>query len=337
VRLAELATAVGARLVGDGDVEIDRVSTLKDAGHGAISFLSNNRYRQYLADTKASAVIVGPQNLADCPTAALVSDDPYLVYARVARHLNPPPPVEAGIHATAWVDPGAVIGEGVSIGPHVSVGAETRIGDGVVIGAGCVIGARVVVGAGSRFAANVTVNDEVLIGERVLLHPGVVLGADGFGLAVDAGVWEKVPQLGRVQIGNDVEIGANTTVDRGALEDTVVGDGVKIDNLVQVAHNVQIGAHTVIAACTGIAGSTSIGKHCSIAGGVGINGHLRIADHVTVTGMSMVVRDIDEPGKYSSGIVATTNRQWRKNLARFNQLDQLAQRIRELEAKVADK
>ncbi len=319
--LAQLAAALDAELRGDGDMRITGMATLKDATSGQLSFLANGRYRRFLAATRASAVILNAADADAARTAVLICDDPYVAYARAARLLHPAGDSPCGIHADALVDPGASVDAGAWIGPGTIVEANARIGNGVFVGPACVIGAGVSIGADSRLVARVTLLAGARIGQRVLLHPGVVIGSDGFGMAQVSGRWEKIPQLGGVRIGDDVEIGANTTVDRGALGDTVIEEGVKIDNQVQVAHNVHIGAHSAIAGCVGISGSTRIGRHCTLAGGVGVVGHLDIADHVHITGMSMVTHSIRTAGTYSAGTPLMENRLWRLNAARFKQLD----------------
>ncbi len=257
-----------------------------------------------------------------------------MTYAEAATILCPQFREPGGIHPSAVVEAGAQVDPTAWIGPNAVIGTDARISANVSIGPGCVVGRGSVIGAGSELVANVTVLHECVIGERALFHPGVVVGADGFGIANDKGRWVKVPQLGRVVIGNDVELGANTTVDRGAIEDTVIEDGVKIDNQVQIAHNVRIGAHTAIAGCAGIAGSAKIGRHCAIAGGVGIAGHLEIADGVQITAMALVTKSISQPGVYSSGTPLQPNDEWHKNFARFRKLDEMARRLRALEKKI---
>lgn len=335
VTLRELAERLGGEIHGDGNCVISSVAPLQNAAPGAISFLAGSRFRKYLAATRASAVILAREDLADCPVSALVSDKPHLTYARVAALLYPAPTGKHGVHQTAWVDASCSIHDTAWVGPHSVVEAGAMLGPRVQIGPGCVIGEGVSIGEGSRLVANVTVCSGTYIGMRALIHPGAVIGGDGFGLANDGGVWVKVPQLGKVRIGDDVEIGANTTIDRGALEDTVLEDGVKLDNQIQVGHNVRIGAHTAIAACTGISGSTKIGKHCTIAGGVGIAGHLEIADNVHITGMSMVTKSVPDPGAYSSGIPLQPNHLWHRSVVRFKQLDELVRRVKTLEEALA--
>ncbi|MEJ2554126.1 MAG: UDP-3-O-(3-hydroxymyristoyl)glucosamine N-acyltransferase [Gammaproteobacteria bacterium] len=334
--LAQLAEHVGGRVDGDADCEIHGVATLQNARPGDISFLANPRYTKYLSSTAASAVIITEEYQSACPSNALVAADPYLSYARIAALLTPMPIMRQGRHPSAVVEDGSAVDPSAWIGPHSVIEEGVEIGSQVTVGPGCVIGKGSRIGTGSRLVANVTICHGSRIGKRVVLHPGVVIGSDGFGLANDGGRWVKVPQLGGVIIGDDVEIGANTTVDRGALDDTIIEDGVKLDNQIQVAHNVYIGAHTAIAGCTGIAGSARIGSRCTIGGGVGIVGHTEIADDVHITGMSFVAHSIRKPGVYSSGTPLEANREWRRNYARFHQLDDMARRLRRLEAVIKD-
>jgi UDP-3-O-[3-hydroxymyristoyl] glucosamine N-acyltransferase len=326
--LGELAVRFGLALRGDPDVRVTRVGTLDAADASAITFLANPRYRRFLRDTRAGAVVLDPKLADECPVPALLAKNPYAAYARIAAILHPPSTTAPGRHSTAAIDPQAHIDESASIGAHCVIAAGVKIGPRVVIGAGTVVLEDVSIGADTRLVAKVTVCRSVTIGERCLLHPGAVIGADGFGLAPDRGEWIKVPQVGSVRIGNDVEIGANTTVDRGAIEDTVIEDGAKLDNQIQVAHNVQIGAHTVIAGCTGISGSTTIGRRCMIGGQVGIAGHLSICDDVVLTGRSFVTSSIHKPGTYSSGLPVEEASRFRKNAARFYQLDEFMRGMR---------
>jgi len=334
--LGQLAEHVGGHVYGDAECMISGVATLHNAKSGDISFLANPRYARYLGATVASAVILSEEYRAACPTNALVVADPYLSYARIAARLSPPAPPRQGRHPSAAIDPASSIDPSAWIGPHSVIEEGAEIAAGVVVGPGCVVGRNSRIGAGSRLVANVTVCHGSRIGQRTVIHPGVVIGSDGFGLANDGGTWVKVPQLGAVSIGDDVEIGANTTVDRGALDDTVIEDGVKLDNQIQVAHNVYIGAHSAIAGCTGIAGSARIGARCTIGGGVGIVGHTEIVDDVHITGMSFVAHSIRKPGVYSSGTPLEPNRDWRRNYARFHHLDDMARRLRHLESVVKD-
>jgi len=335
--LGELAAHTGAELHGDAALPVVGVCTLQEGRPDCISFLANPRYRRYLGDTRAGAVILAAADLDGCPVPALVSGNPYATYARAAALLTPAAAPAPGVHPTAVISGGCRIDPTASIGPLCVVGTGTEIGAGAVLGPGCVLERDVVVGADTRLVANVTLCHGVQIGRGCLFHPGVVIGSDGFGIAKDAGRWLKVPQLGSVRIGDDVEIGANTTVDRGALEDTVIADGVKLDNQIQIAHNVQIGAHTAVAGCVGISGSARIGAHCMLAGGVGVVGHLEIADHTVVTGMSMVTKSITEPGVYSSGLAALPGEQWNRIAARLRRLDDMARRLQALERKLEGK
>ncbi len=325
--LGELARRIGGEVAGDPDCVITGIATLQNARPGDITFLANSRYRKYLATNAASATIVSPGDREVCPANALIVKDPYAGYARIATILNPLPSFSAGIHPTASVASGCDIDQTAFVGANAVVEPGVVIGRNAYVGPGCVVGPDATIGNDSRLLANVTVCSRVRIGERALIHPGVVLGSDGFGLANDNGVWIKVPQLGGVSIGDDVEIGANTTVDRGAIEDTVLEDGVKLDNQIQIGHNVSVGAHTAIAGCVGIAGSTKIGRRCTIGGGAGISGHLDIVDDVHITGMTFVLKSITAPGVYSSGMPAEPNMVWRKNMARLRHLDDLARRV----------
>lgn len=334
--LGELAQKLGVRFHGDAECEIDGVTTLTDARSGAITFLTNPRYRKYLSNTRAAAVILKPEELEYCPVNALLSDNPYLTYAHVSALFAASYPQQLPVAPSAVVHASASLGEGVLLGDNAVIGAGVILGDGVSIGPGCVIGNNSQIGAQSTLKANVTVYHDCRIGERCVIHSGAVVGSDGFGFANDKGNWVKIHQLGRVVIGDDVEIGANTTIDRGAIEDTVIGNNVIIDNLVQVAHNVRIGDHSAVAGCVGIAGSAEIGKHCAFGGGAGILGHLEIADGVTVTAMSLVTNSIKEPGVYSAGTPLEPKSRWQKNYVRFKQLDEMARRIKALEKQLQE-
>ncbi|HKL54291.1 MAG TPA: UDP-3-O-(3-hydroxymyristoyl)glucosamine N-acyltransferase [Wenzhouxiangellaceae bacterium] len=323
VSLGDLAAALDLELRGDPEILVHAGATLVTATPGQISFLANSAYRSRLSATRASAVVLTGSAAEDCPCAALVSDEPYAAWARVLQRLHPAPGVRPGIHASAQVDDSAEIDPGAEIGPLTHVAAGARVGAGAVLGPGCIVGENAVIGACARLVGNVFVGAACRLGQRVVVHPGAVIGADGFGLAMHRGSWINVPQIGAVRIGDDCEIGANTTIDRGAVEDTVLGCDVRLDNQVQVAHNVVIGDHTAIAGCVGIAGSTRIGKYCMIAGACGIGGHLEICDHVVITAMSTVLDSISEPGQYGSGIPARPLRAWQRILVRLGQLDRL--------------
>ena len=334
--LAELAARCGGEVRGDGGVRVHGVATIQNAAPGNIVFLANPHYRRFLAATRASAVILTPADAADCALPALITPNPYLVYARVASVLSPPIPELRGISPRAHVDPGAKVSPAAWVGPGAVVEVGAEVAARAHIGPNCVVMRDARVGEDTRLAANVTLCRGVSLGKRGLLHAGVVIGADGFGIARDGHAWVKVPQLGSVRIGDDVEIGANTTIDRGALEDTVVEDGVKLDNQIQVGHNVRIGAHTAVAGCSAIAGSAVIGKRCMIAGGAGITGHIEICDDVTVTAMTLVTHSITEPGVDSGSLPMDTQQQWRKNSVRFRQLDAMARKLAQLEKKTKD-
>lgn len=332
--LQEIAHLIDADLKGDPSCSISGIMALQSAQAGHISFLDNKRYLKYLATTQASAVILRAECLKHTLNNALVVADPYLAFAKVAKLFEYRSKVIPGIHPTVIIAPGCHIHTSVSIAPYVVVGANTQINEGAIIGAGCVIGENVTIGANTRLASHVSLCADTQVGQRVIIHNGTVIGSDGFGLAKEKNKWIKIPQLGKVKIGNDVEIGSNVSIDRGALDDTIISDGVKLDNQIQVGHNVQIGENTAIAGCTGIAGSTHIGKNCMIGGGVCINGHIEIADNVYITGMSSVVHSIRSSGIYSSTHSAQPNREWQKNRARFRQLDQWTKRLRKIEALV---
>jgi UDP-3-O-[3-hydroxymyristoyl] glucosamine N-acyltransferase len=329
--LGELAEHVSGTVKGDASCEIEGVGTLHNADSSQISFLTNPSYRKQLAFSKAGAVIMSASDAEKCSLNAVVSNNPYAAYAKIAALLSPAEKFTAGIHPEAHIAIDTNISTTASIAAGVIIESGVTLADSVRIGPGCVLQENVKIGANSVLTANVTVVHDCDIGERNIIHPGVVIGADGFGQAMENGNWIKVPQLGRVVIGDDVEIGANTTIDRGAIEDTVIEDNVKLDNQIQIAHNVKIGAHTAIAGCTAIAGSTNIGKHCRIAGMVGIVGHLEIADNVTVTAKSLVSGSIKKAGVYSAGTPLEPSQQWRKNTIRFKHLDDMAKRLNALE------
>ena len=319
--LGELAVRFGLTLRGEPSLTIRSVATLSRADAGALSFLANSRYRRQLESTRATAVILSAEDEAHCPVAALIDPNPYLAYARIASLLHPDMPPEPGIHPSAVVAPGARVASSASIGPLAVIEAGAQIDERVRVGPGCIVQKGASVGADSTLTSRVNLYPGVSLGKRCILHAGAVIGADGFGFAPNGGVWVKVPQVGSVRVGDDVEIGANTTIDRGAIDDTVVENGVKLDNQIQVGHNVTIGAHTAIAACTGISGSTVIGRRCMIGGMVGFAGHLTIADDVVVTGCSLVSASIKKPGSYSSGMPTVETRLWRRMVAHLRRLD----------------
>ena len=332
--LAKIASEIGAKLIGDADKVITGVGTLQNATDTDISFLANTKYRQYLNSTSAGCVIVTPADLAEVQTNALIIKDPYVAYAKAASLLYPEERSPIGIHPSAVIGENCQIADSARISAQVYIGNTVHIGDNVDIGPGCVIENNVSIATDSRLFANVTLCRKVYIGERARLHPGVVIGADGFGIANENGRWLKIPQVGSVIIGNDVEVGANTTIDRGAIDDTIISNGVKLDNQIQIGHNVFIGEHTVIAGCVGISGSTHVGSHCAIGGGTGIAGHIEITDGVQITGMSMVTKSILTPGSYSSGIPAEPTRDWHRNVIRYRQLEKLNDKVKQLEAKL---
>ncbi|GEN25623.1 UDP-3-O-(3-hydroxymyristoyl)glucosamine N-acyltransferase [Halomonas cupida] len=330
--LAEIAERLGARLEGDGDLRVTGLATLKDAGPDQVAFLANRAYLKDLPATRAAAVVLVEDHARACPVASLILDNPYLGYAELSRMLDPLADAHRpGVHATAVVADDVVLGKDVSIGPHAVVEAGVELGDRVVIGANTVVGADSQLGDDCYLHANVTLYHGVVVGKRAILHSGCVIGGDGFGFAHDGSGWQKIAQLGGARLGDDVEVGSCSSIDRGALGDTVIGNDVKIDSQVQIAHNVQIGDHSALAGCVGIAGSTRVGRHCMLGGGVGLSGHLVICDGVQITGMSLVTNSILEPGVYSSGTGAMENSQWRRNAVRFKQLDSIARRLSRLE------
>jgi len=335
-RLAEIVQRFGGELLGDPDVVITQVATLETAGPGQISFFSNSRYRRQLEHTRAEAVIL-TQDAADATQRSrIVCKDPYAYFARLSALLNPPATVVPAIHPSAVIDPAAHVSPKASIGPCVAIGPRCEVGDGTLIEAGCVLGAGVRVGRDCRLYANVTIYHDCIIGERVILHSGAVIGADGFGLAWENGRWNKIPQIGRVVLGDDVEVGANTTIDRGALDDTVIEEGVKLDNQIQIGHNCHIGAHTAIAGCVGIAGSTRIGRYCRIGGSAMIGGHLEIVDGVEISGATTIPKSILKPGTYTSLYPVSAHREWLKNASHLRHLDEVIKRVRDLERSIAE-
>lgn len=332
--VGEIADALGAEVIGARGHVIDGLATLQEAGPSQLSFLANPQYRKHLTTTHAGAVLLKREHAEGFEGNALIVPDPYLAYAQVSHRFDPKPRAAAGIHASAVVAADAVVDPTASVGPFVVIESGASIGGGVTLGAHCFIGARSVIGEGGWLAPRVTLYHDVRIGKRVVIQSGAVLGGEGFGFANEKGVWQKIAQIGGVSIGDDVEIGVNTAVDRGALADTLIGNGVKLDNQIQIAHNVQIGDHTAMAACVGISGSAKIGKHCMLAGGVGLVGHIELCDNVFVTGMTMVTRSITEPGAYSSGTAMQPAAEWRKSAARIRQLDDIYRRLAQAEKQI---
>ncbi len=335
VRTGELAAQLGGELIGDADRILRRIAPLADAGADCISFLASARHREQLQQTAAACVIAAPmfRELAQARPAAILCDDPYLYYARLTQWWaqQSRAAFEPGIHRSAVIEPGAKIHARAAVGALAYVGSSAIVGAGASIGPSCHVGADAVVGEHTRLAAKVTLGSACRVGARGIVHSGAVIGADGFGFAPTQGRWEKIEQLGAVQIGDDVEIGANTCIDRGALQDTIIEQGVKLDNLIQIAHNVHVGKHTAMAACVGVAGSTHIGAHCTFAGQVGIAGHLRIVDHVHVAAAAVITRSILKPGSYGGVFPFDDNVTWEKNAATLRQLHALRARLRALE------
>ena len=329
--LAQIAKHVQGELVGDASFKVDSFADLQSATSNQISFLSSSKYKKYLAITQAGAVIIEQQLASEVLSNAIIVKDSYVAYAKAATLLNPQEEISGGVHSSAVVDENSQLHSLAYIGAQTVIESGVKIEAGAVIGPACVVKKNVTIGRNTRLSANITICEDVQIGNNCLFHPGVVIGADGFGIANDNGKWIKVPQVGSVIIGDNVEIGANTTIDRGAIENTKIGNGVKLDNQIQVAHNVVIGDNTVIAGCVGIAGSTKIGHNCIIGGGVGITGHIAIADGVMITGNTMVTKSITKAGSYSSGIPAEPTKQWHRNVIRYRQMDTLADRVKQLE------
>ena len=329
--LKDIATRFGGKVLGDTAVLISQIATLDSAQSHQIAFLSNSKYRAQLATTNAGAVILGAADAEATNRTRIVCDNPYAYFAKLSAFLNPLPAAIAGIHPSAVIGAGANIAHSAQIDAHVVIGEGANIGANSVIMSGCNIGAGVVLGENVRLYPRVVVYHDCVLGNNLIAHSGVVIGADGFGIAMEEGRWLKIPQIGRVVIGNDVEIGANTTIDRGALDDTVIEDDVKLDNQIQIAHNVRIGAHTAIAGCVGIAGSTTIGRYCRIGGSAGILGHLQIADYVEVFSFTLVGKSIKERGSYCGIYPFSSTQTWRKNAVQLRHLDELADRIKQLE------
>lgn len=334
--LADLAQRIGAELVGDPHYQISALATLQSADHLQLSFIANPAYKKYLASSKAGAVIISRELVDSFSGNKLIVANPYLAYARLSPLFNPYLHNTPGIHPSAVVGKNCVIGKDVCIHANAVIDNGAVLGDGVVIGSGSFVGEDSVIGSGTKLYANVTIYYGITIGKDCLFHSGCVIGADGFGFSPSPQGWIKIHQLGGVVIGNGVEVGANTTIDRGALDNTIISDGVIIDNLVQIGHNVRLGRNTAIAANVGIAGSTTLGENCIIAGAAGLAGHLTLTDNVHITAMSMITSSISEPGSYSSGIPQAPTKEWRKNAARFRNLDALALRLIRLERSQKD-
>lgn len=332
ISLEKLAQHLSAQLQGDPQCQITGIASLDKATVGKISFLNDPKYRPFLATTKASAVILSPKDVALYTGNTLVMENPYLGYAKTAVLFTPKPSIKPGIHPTVMIGERCHIAPTASIAAYCVIGDDVCIGEHTIINPSCTIGDHSILGEHCLLYAHVTVYHDVHIGNHVILHSGAVIGSDGFGMVNDQGSWHKIPQLGGVHMGDHVEIGANTTIDRGALENTIIEEGVKLDNLIQVAHNVKIGAHTAIAGGTMIAGSTQIGKYCVIGGSVSINGHIQIADSVMLTAKTQVASSITKPGVYSSGVMsAKPNREWQKNIVRLSQLDDIVRRLKQHE------
>jgi UDP-3-O-[3-hydroxymyristoyl] glucosamine N-acyltransferase len=329
--LSEIAQHIGAELEGDPDKIIQGIAPLSEAQSTHLAFLDNAKYRKFLTQTRAGAVIIHPSERENCGVDVLLSSNPYVAYAKVAQLFANDPTIPQGIHPLAQIGHACHIAESASIGAHVVIGNDVTIGEGTVIFPGCYLGDGVTIGAHCVIHPRVTLYHDVVLHDRIIIHAGAVIGADGFGMANHQGEWLKIPQLGKVIIHDAVEIGANTTIDRGALGDTILHQGVKLDNQIQIGHNVEIGEHTAIAACSGVSGSTKIGKHCMISGMVGFTGHFEIADKVVITGMTMVSKSIKESGIYSSGTAIESHATWKKNAVRFRQLDEMARKIDKLE------
>jgi len=332
--LGELAVRFGCELRGDPALVVDSVGSLSQAGPRAVTFLANPKYVSQLKDTRAGAVILDAKSAASSPVAALIATHPHATYARVASLLHPDPPVNPGVHAAATVESSAEVDASAEVAAQAVVGRGVRIGARCFIGPGCVIEADAVIGADTRLVARVHIGRRVTLGARCIVQPGAVIGADGFGFAPEKGTWIKVPQIGAVTVGDDVEIGANTTIDRGALGDTVIEEGVKIDNLIMIAHNCRIGAHSALAACVAIAGSSVVGKRCILGGRAGLTGHITLCDDVVVLGTSFISHSITTPGVYSSALPSEEAGVWRRIVGRIKRLDAMAKRQRALEKHV---
>jgi UDP-3-O-[3-hydroxymyristoyl] glucosamine N-acyltransferase len=340
VALGEIARRLGGELIGDSALRIDRIGSLEGATPSTISFFSNPRLHAQLGRSLAGCVIAGPaaREAAVARGAAIITPDPHLYFARLTQWwaARTRPALTPGVHASAIVDPTARVSTGAVVGAFVVVEAGAVVDEGAVLGAHCYVGENAYVGAGTHLAPRVTLGAGCTIGVRGIVHSGAVIGADGFGFAPTEGRWEKIEQFGGVQIGDDVEIGANTCIDRGALDDTVIEDGVKLDNQIQIGHNVRIGAHSALAGCVGVAGSAVIGKHCTVGGAGMVVGHLELADHVHISAGSMVMRSIRKPGVYTGVFPLDENAAWEKNAATLRQLHALRDRLRVLEKRLPE-
>lgn len=335
-RLGELAGFLGASLRGDADAQVSGLAAIQSATPGTLSFVASPKYQSWLTETKATAVIVSPAMADRCPVAALVVDQPYVAFARVSHLFATEPPTPPGVHPSAIVAPGVQLPASVHVGALAVVEEGAVLGEGVVVGAQCYVGAGARLGDRCRLWPNVTIYHGVKIGQRTIIHAGAVIGADGFGFAPNAGKWEKIAQVGGVIIGDDVEVGALTTIDRGAIEDTIIGNGVILDDQVHIAHNVVVGDYTAMAGKSGISGSTKVGKHCLLSGMAGLVGHIELCDNVQVSGMTVVSRSITRPGVYTSGTGMEEHGSWAKNAARFRQLDAMARRLAEVERRLRE-
>ncbi|MCR9981429.1 UDP-3-O-(3-hydroxymyristoyl)glucosamine N-acyltransferase [Vibrio diabolicus] len=335
--LAELATITGGELFGDEFLVVSRVAPMDKAQEGDVTFLSNPKYAKHLSECQATVIMVKAEHKEQCVGNALVVSDPYVAFARVVQAMDTTPKPADDIAPSAVIAADVKMGENVTIGANAVIETGVELGDNVSVGAGCFIGKNAKLGNNTKLWANVTIYHEVSLGDDCLVQSGTVIGSDGFGYANDKGEWIKIPQLGSVRIGNRVEIGACTTIDRGALEDTIIEDNVILDNQLQIAHNVQIGYGTVMPGGTIVAGSTKIGKYCQIGGASVLNGHITIADGVAITGMGMVMRSIEEKGLYSSGIPLQTNREWRKTATRVHRIDEMNKRLKAVEKQLEQK
>ena len=332
LRLDEIVSRLGGELGGDGSVVVSQVAPLASAQAGQISFITSQKYKQKLLDTLASAVIVPPEFAGEIILPRIVHRNPYAYYARVVALLNPENPRTRGVHSSAVLNSSVPVS--ASIGENVVIGRNVVLGENVVVYPGCVIGDDVSIGDGSVLYPNSVIYSRCVIGKRAVIQAGAVIGSDGFGFAKEGDHWIKIPQIGRVVVGDDVEVGANTSIDRGALDDTVIGDGVKLDNQIQIAHNVVVGDHTAMAGCVGVAGSTRIGRHCTIGGAGMIIGHLELADGVHVSAGTMVTKSLRKPGQYTSIFPLEAHEDWLHNAAQIKRLAKLAERVSELEKKL---